>query len=531
MALWNTCLYFLNVPLDKENNHTYYFESAAKQVAFMQSKAILPPIEDYSYQRKDQIIRCHIPYEQIINCNYVMYRNLPNDRKWYYAFIKDMKYVDNGRTDLYIETDVLQTWMFDYEVGTCFIEREHVEKDAPGLHTYPEQLETGEYVCGDDAQLPEFFFDKTSCCAVMAVTELLGNQNLSTYENYEIPSGLHYMAFTTDKGMKQVIQCYSDRGKADAISFIIVAPKEFFSLWYKYTIDNQEIDGEVSFRLNFEKTYTRGILKMDSLASGYYPTNNKLHTFPYSFLQVSNNSGSIVNYKWEDFFPNADGECEFGIYGTITPGCAFKCFPLNYKGLSKNYDEGINMGKLPIGAWNSDVYTNWLTQNSVNVNVNGLASVISIGAGIALLASGGGSAMGAGLIGSGLLGVGKAVGEVYQHSLIPEQANGNTNIGDLNYQFGLSRLTWKRMSIKYEYAKIIDDYFTMYGYKVNEVKVPNKNHRKAFWFTKTIDANIQGAIPKDDLTKIIDCYNKGITFWREDAKFRNYEEINDIITS
>ena len=519
MALWNTCLYFLNVPLDKENNHTYYFGTKDEQTSHMMQKSVHSPVENYSYQRKDQIIRVHIPFDESINCNYVMYRNTDYSNKWYYAFVKDMKYVDNGRTDLYIETDVLQTWMFDYSIGTCFIEREHVDDDIPGLHTQPEQIETGEYVgCDIDVSTP-VFYDKTNCCGVVAVSEFLGKNDLQLVENYEIPNGLYYIACADDKTMKRLIKAYADNGKADAVQFVFTAPKDFFGLWVTYTAGDDEI-GSVSFHVKYEVKFDFGVkgvnsLGMDYQGFAYYPTNKKLLSFPYSFLQVSNNIGSVVNYKYEDFIKDENDEYHFEIIGTIAPGCAFKCYPIDYKNIAKNYDEGINLGKLPIGSWDSDVYTNWLTQNSVNIAVSSGASLISIVAGAVLLASGGGSAMGAGLLGSGLLGVGKSVGEVYQHSLIPDQASGNTNCGDVNYQFGLSNLTFKRMSIKPEYARVIDGYFTMYGYKVNRVKKPNSNHRKAFWFTKTIDANVQGAIPKDDLTKIIDCYNKGITSGEE----------------
>ena len=85
------------------------------------------------------------------------------------------------------------------------------------------------------------------------------------------------------------------------------------------------------------------------------------------------------------------------------------------------------------------------------------------------------------------------------------------------------------MSIKSEYAKIIDKYFDMFGYKVNMLKVPNKNHRARYWFTKTIDVNINGAIPNDDLQQIKNCYNNGITFWRSDSEVDNYNVTNNII--
>jgi hypothetical protein len=85
------------------------------------------------------------------------------------------------------------------------------------------------------------------------------------------------------------------------------------------------------------------------------------------------------------------------------------------------------------------------------------------------------------------------------------------------------------MSIKQEYAKIIDKYFDMFGYKVNMVKTPNKAHRSRWWYTKTIDVNIDGAIPNDDMQMIKNAYNNGITYWRNPSNFMNYSVSNGIV--
>ena len=85
------------------------------------------------------------------------------------------------------------------------------------------------------------------------------------------------------------------------------------------------------------------------------------------------------------------------------------------------------------------------------------------------------------------------------------------------------------MCIKKEFAVILDNYFDMFGYKINRVKVPLKNHRARYWFTKTIDCNIDGGITNDDLAIIKNCYNNGITFWRASATMGDYSGTNAIV--
>lgn len=57
-----------------------------------------------------------------------------------------MEYVNDTMTHVYIETDVFQTWQFDFIYKRSFIEREHVNDDTVGINTVPENLETGEYI-------------------------------------------------------------------------------------------------------------------------------------------------------------------------------------------------------------------------------------------------------------------------------------------------------------------------------------------------------------------------------------------------
>ena len=90
------------------------------------------------------------------------------------------------------------------------------------------------------------------------------------------------------------------------------------------------------------------------------------------------------------------------------------------------------------------------------------------------------------------------------------------------------------MKSKYEnnetHDKIIDDYFSMFGYKVNTVKVPNTTGRTNWNYVKTIDANIIGDIPQNDLQEIKDMFNKGVTLWHNPTTFLNYSASNTIVT-
>ena len=141
-----------------------------------------------------------------------------------------------------------------------------------------------------------------------------------------------------------------------------------------------------------------------------------------------------------------------------------------------------------------------------------------------LLASG--NIMGANMIGGGIGDIFNAVQQDYQHSLIPNAVEGSINSGDVTTMIGANRLHAYRMEINNEYAKIIDNYFSMYGYKVNTVDIPNITGRVNWNYVKTIGANIIGNIPQYDLQMIKNIFDNGVTLWHNSSTFLDYSQNN-----
>jgi hypothetical protein len=119
------------------------------------------------------------------------------------------------------------------------------------------------------------------------------------------------------------------------------------------------------------------------------------------------------------------------------------------------------------------------------------------------------------------------VAQKQMHAFQSPTVSGSTNSGDINYTMGNTRFTAYQMSVKKEYAEIIDSYLSMYGYQTNRVKIPNSNHTKLYWYTKTVGCEIDGAIPNEDIQVIKACYDNGITFWRNGEDIGRYTEIID----
>ena len=64
-----------------------------------------------------------------------------------------------------------------------------------------------------------------------------------------------------------------------------------------------------------------------------------------------------------------------------------------------------------------------------------------------------------------------------------------------------------------ESAERLDMFFDVLGYEVDAVKVPNLTGRPSWNYVQTEGATLSGNIPADRLAVMIQCMDRGITFW------------------
>lgn len=525
-------------PLKLDNYNQITFNSKQEQETYFKS---LPTLEydGCTYQRKDGVIRFNTDkeeddsaprFEELLEYNYCMYKNDSYSDKWFYAFITDIRYINDGMSEIEIETDAFQTWQFDLVYKNSFVEREHVHDDTIGLHTIPEGLEHGEYI-----NVGKTKFGIGSCHAVVCTSEdpfrQTGNYPYNVVNS--IPSGLHYFVvgdFTSVNFIGWLTSWASENSDLSLIQSVFLAPDTLTGYtestgtgYWSYALNEGGLSYAPYHKLSTRimgsvDMGTQNISKVLNNFSGYVPKNNKLNTWPYNFLMIDNNGGNSDEYRYEDF---STSTCNFTTKGDITPGCSIKTIPRNYKGIDYNVSESLPGIKLPIGSWQGDVYTNWLTQNAVNIGTSLAQAGTSIISNTAM-----GNPLGAV---SGIGSIASTLGSVYQHSRIPNQVYGNQNSGDVTYSDGDSTFTAYNRQIKREYAEILDNWFSMYGYQVNVLKTPNIKQRRYWDYCKCIDVNLEGNIPEKDLNKIRSLFNNGCTFWHTTSNFLDYSLINYIV--
>jgi len=82
-----------------------------------------------------------------------------------------------------------------------------------------------------------------------------------------------------------------------------------------------------------------------------------------------------------------------------------------------------------------------------------------------------------------------------------------------NYGYGLTGFLVIKKQIKPEYVNKLTSFFKKYGYKLNEIKVPNFSTRKSWNFIQTQDCLITGNLNIDVIRKIQSVFDSGVTLW------------------
>ena len=560
-------VYLMTVPLEDDMKNTLYFASASAQQSYFQG-VIGKTYTNVSYQSETRTFRCRDEIDTIRQYNYIMWQNPAFSNKWFYGFITKMEFVSTGMTDVFFEVDPLQTYMFDITIKPSFVEREHTNNDTIGVNTYPEDLELGEMVCNGSVQ--NFGGVGNYCCVVeVAQVENTGDGSTLSYEwddgsnsrtvtpplndSYRGTTPLIAYLSSSSVTLGEIRKLYDLAGLGDAIVNVYMIPESLVGNTHTISMYAQSGNHTMSVYHIPIPDRKDGIYELGTSTfsrpgnlNTYVPRNQKLLTYPFNYFTISNNAGTSQPFRYEDF-----STVSFKIEGTFGVGGSIKAIPLNYRGISSGQnalDYSINGPKYPVCSWKSDSYTNWLTQNSVNMGMQWGREIL--GAGVDIV----GSAVRGGIAGSLAGGIGTVPGalagagvgvytgavslintarEQFQAktkaNMVADQVHGNTGAGDFLWAKYRSPFTFTPMSIKAEIARICDDWFDVFGYQVNRLKVPLTNHRANWWYTKTINANIVGNVPNDEMNKIKGAYNSGLTFWKNPSNFLNYSVSNGII--
>lgn len=526
-----------NIFLDRNYNNILNY-SESDMVNLVNSKKIKEYVNCSFIKQGENTIKVSGNYGDIMKANYLAFQNPDYSNKWFFAFIDKVDYISEDTCHISFTIDEHSTWFSYFDANMCFVEREHVNNDAIGLNTVPENLETGEYICNEhtkDENMDQYAGD---LCYIMASTsQPLAGEAKDTVAPSGIYNGIYtglgYYRYNNSEAIDIILEIFANYAKTKAINGIFMAPK-WLAPYVSGTILSEVIqsDTPATYDITINKNYT---------LNGYNPVNNKLKCFPYNYFLVSNNVGQNAILHYEKFSTSNMG---FTVRGVLNPGCSINLTPNNYNGSVSSDIDAIQLGKFPICNFQNDMYTNWLTQNSINIlgqtlttdDLNIASDILGgISGGITNLATG--NMLGLGMtVANTFQSTARSLMQKKQHNMIPPSTVGQLNSADVNVASGNNTFHFYKMSVKYEYARIIDQFFTRYGYQVNQLKVPNRTGRTNWNFVKIGDGenivkpNGTISVPMESETVINQIYRNGTTVWHNHDNIGNYNLSNTIVS-
>lgn len=505
--------FLTNVPLDNTYVHTIYFTSRSQQANWFLTKAKYS-YTDFTYQRvNSHTVRVPRKADDLYDCNYLMFQNTNFGDKWFYAFITGVEYVNNEVSQVTYELDVMQTWHFDYSFNSTYVERQHSVGDNLGANILPEPVEVGEYVFNSYTNLDANLYNLR---VIVAIVDTTGSASGAKYDGIYGGATLYMYDDDDMDGINGKINEYTQN--PDAILSIYTVPAVLHEIPAGNVLGSRE-SGTITTK------ELPGISVGDRL-DGYLPRNNKLYTYPYNFFHVDNASGQELNLRYE-YFENFTPVLQYG--GCITQPVEVLCRPARYKnvvgssyigGYITDNCETLSLTGYPTCSWNVDTYEAWMAQNTIPVAISGIgnfAKNMTNPQNYTNPLQGLGNAMS-----SGLALTANVITQRYQASIAADVCKGNLNNGSAKIVTRTMNFYYGRMSVNSQVARRIDDFFDMYGYATNMLTIPNRNGRPHWNYVKTIDCNIHGSVPADDMRKICQIYDKGVTFWNDGSEVGMY---------
>lgn len=104
--------------------------------------------DDFSYIRENNVVRVPANAEWLKSkgVNYCSYENKNFGNKIFYCFVTKIEYKNPNVSWLYLQTDIFQTWFYDCDITSAFVEREHAPTDTPGDNLVAEPIDPGTMV-------------------------------------------------------------------------------------------------------------------------------------------------------------------------------------------------------------------------------------------------------------------------------------------------------------------------------------------------------------------------------------------------
>lgn len=552
----NSKVRLCSVPFSDYTNVMSFGNDDESRANYFISKTVynLTSADGYSYVKGSGAIRVNKNKESLYNVNYMMYRNDYFGSKWFYAFVDSIEYINANVTEIKFTTDVWQTWESALNFHDSFIVRQHIPKieDTIGANLQPEGFTNLRYVEEKRKRkdLNTYSFDE---CIFMVLSTSWYDSSANSFKDDIVCadidntlSGLYVIPFFNENSVKEYISHYvngSTANRADEIIAIYEIPKDFS---YNRTlisgiplgVGENNTSGLTTSNSWTSLTNEWRISKLNSIDIGVHgntniktANNNKMYTFPFTKIVLTNNNGSSLTFRQEFFDGTKSSGDDIVFNVTYNAGLPVTgiCYPDNYR--EGDETNALVINGFPLCSWSTDTYSKWLAlnQNSIKykqneISYSGIFDVTNT------LVDGLQGKTGfidylqqqIGNVASNAKKAFKFYNEKQDMMLQPNNSQGSYNSSNILGAIDKMNFTVCFYRLTYEQFKQIDNYFDKFGYAINDFKSINYNNRSNFDYIETSQVVVDGDVPEDDINVIKNIFNSGVRIWHDTSTFLNY---------
>lgn len=581
-----------NAPVDYQMNNVLWLASEQEEANFFLSKTKFSFDNCRAVNNDGDPWEITVPLtdgstlDDYYNCNYLMWRNPQFSNKWFYAYIGTPRPASAGSVTVPFQIDYWQTWHWSCEFPATMVRRETVKDDTIGANLIEENVETGEFVIsptdigstaytgiGTDI-IEESGWDTTPCVLIAYTykpSETTAETDPGTYIINAVKDASDSFYYKLSNIAPSFAGGRFQQGIYQACNFIafevdttdhdkLDTSIQVVNLYLQKLVDGVMIQSVQILRMipkfmapasgvqPINSAYPR-VNNIKGKASpttfgSYTPNNNKLYTQQFNYLVIDNGAGAQMEMGYEYFKGDSMQGVPartptFRLYSQLSISPACRLIPYSYKGPSdkENPLYSLELNTYPQCSYSynemrADYFAN---QNSYAVKgVRGVSDALfnTIGA-VASIAESAATLNPAGVV-SGIAQIANTafdaadtIAKQKDRARIPNEVVG---LSDSNIQFAIGRMSFieYRMQVQSYYAKIIDNYFTAYGYAINDIKKPELNTRTRFNFIWTQGANVLGDLPTEAKTVINRQMDAGLRIWHDPAAWMDYSVKNTI---
>lgn len=592
-------IYLMNNILPSDYAHVVDFQTNTAQRAFWISKAQsdmasagISSMGDltYTWTPRGNTIQIGTNINNLFLINYCMIQNTFNNKsKWMYYFITNKTYINDNVTECTLQLDVYQTYLFAFTFGSCYVIREHcnIADDTYDKNFVPEKITVK----------PQLYYDSALAAnnvtygqyAVMAVTGYINTDASSQDDvlkiktNYKNAPAFPYAPSILQNVLTPLNYYYFDlnnpAGRASLAVVIYQNQENIQNIVTLFNVQSCCFTVPPTFPgfenlgcgpLNYDTALANPNYepRATNITINYTPTtvrgrddirNKKLLHAPYNNLVVLN---SKLDQKLYDF-GRFSGNPSFTVYGTVVFGSKATLVPNNYLDLGNSSNKLAFANSLDVtrAAAIPFIKNDYLAYQQADEGyAKTKATMQAVASSISSLLGGVGSVMG-GMLTGGATG-GLAAGMQAGGNVINTTSNIITSFTDLNHKedvlqdaggsvvnnvpgnfdciaFDLPDIMFATSCITDEEITRLDDYFDMFGYAVEEVKIPETRNRPYWNYLQVKDAALNERtattlpefIPYNDSVIIKRIFENGVTIWHDYDDIFNYTLDNHSTTA